>query len=671
MAFWPLLVDVIVKASFVVGLAAIAAALLRRAPASLRHLVWTLGLAGALLVPALSLALPRWELPLTTLAAPETASSTGGFATLPPPGAAASAVVQPRLARGAGDEVTPSPNPIDRAAAAPPAWPFDRFTTIVLVWALGALLILARLVAGLLAVGWLSRRMPEADGPWLALAQRLAADIGITSRLRFLRGAPASMPMACGVLRPAVLMPEDADGWPDARLRIVLLHELAHVKRRDCLTHVFAQIACAVHWFNPLVWIAARRMRAERERACDDLVLAAGTRGSDYADQLIEIARVMRIGRFPALWTGTTLAMAHRTQLEGRLLAILDPGIPRHTLTRVRIAAAACVFAAVLVPVATVQPWAETVHAQEAPEPSPVTRPAPVPAAAAAPHPSRHQQRPAAQPQPAPDAPPHADQDLDIDASISGAIDAAVAQGVQAATSAALANDVQQAVSAAIAEGVTRGTSGLAATLTPAIVGQVAEFSRHHGQPLDSKTLAALTDALNDANAAVREMALGALARMRDPRTFDALISALKDADADAREKAVFGLGQLRDRRAVAALTRMLRDTSADVREQAAFALGQVRDPAALDALTAALRDASPDVREQAAFALGQIRDPRAVDALISALKDRASDVREQAAFALGRIRDARAIDALTAALRDANESVREQAAFALGQIAR
>ena len=152
------------------------------------------------------------------------------------------------------------------------------------------------------------------------------------------------MPMAWGILRPAVLMPAEADEWPIERLRIVLLHELAHVRRRDCLTHLLAQVACAVYWFHPLAWMAARRARAERERACDDLVLAAGTRGSDYAEELLQIARVMRSGRFPAVLAGATLAMAHRSQLEGRLLAILDPRIPRRGLTRLRALAtsAAC-----------------------------------------------------------------------------------------------------------------------------------------------------------------------------------------------------------------------------------------------------------------------------------------------------------------------------------------
>jgi len=133
-----------------------------------------------------------------------------------------------------------------------------------------------------------------------------------------------------------VIMPTDADGWSESRLRIVLLHELAHVKRRDCLTHMLGQAACAFHWFNPLAWLAVKRARTERERACDDLVLARGTRGSDYADQLLEMARVLRGDRFPALLGGASLAMAHRSQLEGRLIAILDPRVPRSGLTRGR-----------------------------------------------------------------------------------------------------------------------------------------------------------------------------------------------------------------------------------------------------------------------------------------------------------------------------------------------
>ena len=126
---------------------------------------------------------------------------------------------------------------------------------------------------------------------WAPLGERLAQSLGIERPVTFLSGDEDAMPMACGLVRARVLLPAEADDWPIERQRVVLLHELAHVKRRDCLTQMLAHLACATYWFNPLVWLAARRLRAERERACDDLVLAAGTRGSDYADHLLDIAR--------------------------------------------------------------------------------------------------------------------------------------------------------------------------------------------------------------------------------------------------------------------------------------------------------------------------------------------------------------------------------------------
>ena len=139
-------------------------------------------------------------------------------------------------------------------------------------------------------------------------------------------------------------MPDAAAQWPEERTRVVILHELAHIKRRDCLTQALAYLVCAAYWFNPLVWLAARRLRAEREHACDDFVLAAGARGSVYAAHLLDIAQAMRLARFSPV-TATSLAMARRTQLEGRLMAILDPAIRRSSALYTRFAAATLVAA--------------------------------------------------------------------------------------------------------------------------------------------------------------------------------------------------------------------------------------------------------------------------------------------------------------------------------------
>jgi len=127
------------------------------------------------------------------------------------------------------------------------------------------------------------------------------------------------------------------------------LHELGHVKRRDCLTQLITQIVCAVYWFNPLVWLASHHMLAERERACDDLVLATGTKPSDYAEHILQIA-ASQSARPLAAFAG--IRFARCSKLEDRLLAILDKNRNRRAMTRPRIVAAIVLLAAIVVPVA-------------------------------------------------------------------------------------------------------------------------------------------------------------------------------------------------------------------------------------------------------------------------------------------------------------------------------
>lgn len=667
----PLVIDAILKAALILAVTALVAGALRRASASARHFVWALGLLSALAAPLLSFALPRWELPIVTIAAPAVPARDAALETSTR--AAADPVTAPLRARrtATAASTTAAAPPVTRAqSASPPSWP----AIALMIWAAGALTILGRMVVGLLAVRWMSRRTPEVTAaPWLAQARALAAGLGL-SRVRFLRGRAGTMPMAWGIARASVLVPADADSWPAHRIRVVLLHELAHVKRRDCLTHLVAQLACAAYWFNPLVWMAVRRLRTERERACDDLVLAAGTRGSDYADQLLDIARVMQAGRFPAVFAGASLAMAHRSQLEGRLIAILDPSVPRRGLSRARAAAAAAVFTAVIVAIASVQPWAEERPALEASiaDETHATHAAEVLHQAPAPRPSA----PAAH---------RLERDSHRDAE-RGRITRAVVDGQlrrseQSGENAApvVAKAVAGGLAGAVAGGVVDGiVSGVADTVAGVVAEAVAELHDQNteavttaakGQVPDPRTVNALMEALKDSDKDVRETAMNVLVRLRDPRMFEPLVAALKDSDADIREQAASALGRMRDARAIDPLAAALKDASASVREQVVFALGQLRAAGTIEAIAMALRDASPSVREQAAFALGQIRDKRTIEPLISALKDGNPSVREQSAFALGQMRAAPAIEALVVALKDVNPGVREQVAFALGRI--
>jgi hypothetical protein len=161
------------------------------------------------------------------------------------------------------------------------------------------------------------------------------------------------MPMAFGCANPTVLLPANAEQWPFARRRDVMMHELAHVARRDCLTQLVAQAACALYWFNPLVWIAARALRGERERACDDVVVRAGARPSEYATHLLQVARDLRVPRATSL---ATVCMARRSQLSDRLLAILDERRNRRTVSRRFAVPAWLVATLILIPAAAFVP---------------------------------------------------------------------------------------------------------------------------------------------------------------------------------------------------------------------------------------------------------------------------------------------------------------------------
>ncbi len=160
------------------------------------------------------------------------------------------------------------------------------------------------------------------------------------------------MPITYGLFRAAVFLPADIDEWSAERRRMVLLHELAHVRRGDTGTHLLARTALSLYWWNPLAWLAWREFLKERERAADDLVLGAGGCASEYATHLLDVARSMQS---PSAVVWNAVPMARRSQLEGRLLAILDSSRDRRPLGRVSPLVASFVAVALMAPVAALQ----------------------------------------------------------------------------------------------------------------------------------------------------------------------------------------------------------------------------------------------------------------------------------------------------------------------------
>lgn len=357
----------LLKTTLLLALAGAVALLLRRASAAARHLVWTLAVAGLLALPLVSLLLPAWTVPVEAplLGAVEGAPAVAPAA-LPAgtPAAAAQGEIPAQAFAPAG------PPPAGWTAEAPAAAaPWTLLSTgewLLAGWALGAALLLLRLAAGWWGVRRLARQAePVADPEWTWLLKDLCWILDVQRPVRLLRSRSSTMPVTWGTLRPTVLLPADADAWPAGRRRVVLLHEMAHVARRDCLVQALADLACALYWFNPLSWYAARQLRAERERACDDQVLAAGARASDYAGHLLEVARAFR----PVGMAGAAaIAMARPSQLEGRLLAVLDSARSRRTPGRRARRVGAAATALLLLPIATLRAGAAPVKEEATPE---------------------------------------------------------------------------------------------------------------------------------------------------------------------------------------------------------------------------------------------------------------------------------------------------------------
>lgn len=317
-------VNLAVKSTLLMILAWLLAKTLRGRSAAVRHLVWMAAFVALLALPVFSLAVPALELPAAWLAqAPAlvfgvTAAGTAASSTSAAASAASAAAHAGRIASTVH-------------------WP----VILILVWGAGCLLLLMQTFV---AYARMSRRR--------RVAPPFDAACDLPHGIRVLEAEEGSMPMAFGVLHPVVFLPADACDWTGERRALVLRHELAHIERGDAAMHLAARAAVSTLWWNPLAWIGWREFLKEREKAADDLVLSAGARASDYAGHLLEIARSMQSESATA-WAA--VAMARRSQLEGRLLSILDERVSRKSARRGTAIAAATAALALCAPFAAVR----------------------------------------------------------------------------------------------------------------------------------------------------------------------------------------------------------------------------------------------------------------------------------------------------------------------------
>jgi WD40 repeat protein/beta-lactamase regulating signal transducer with metallopeptidase domain len=198
---------------------------------------------------------------------------------------------------------------------------------VVMAYLVGALLMLVRLTFAL----WGGRRlrlsaMPIQAGPLAAAVSRQAARIGLKAVPIVAWCRRTSVPVVAGVFRPMILLPATlATGLDSAQLEALIAHELAHIRRYDPLINVLQRLIEATLFFHPAVWYISRRVSAERENACDDLVLLAGWPAARYAQALLEMAELCAAPRGIAK-EGAILAATGggSSQFKRRVLRLLE-----------------------------------------------------------------------------------------------------------------------------------------------------------------------------------------------------------------------------------------------------------------------------------------------------------------------------------------------------------
>ncbi len=303
-----LLISLLLESTVLLSLAGLIAMCTSSASASQRHLVWTSGLLSLLLLP-IALKIGKL-LP----------------ASLPP----ISLLVEDSITVfGAGDSLS--------------VYSVSRF--LVSFWTIVAFILFLRLIRSTVAANVLVKKaVPITDAPWMDLLTICRTQAGLTSNIEIRQSTRAKTPFTFGVIRPVIIVPAGANEWSENRRRAVLLHEMAHIARRDVLTHWLGSLACCLYWFQPLAWYAAARMRSEREHASDDVVLGCGILGSDYAGHLVALSATMS--------PKTTLSMAAGPRLETRLASVLDAKRIRTQTTGTHRYAAILLTIALLAPTA-------------------------------------------------------------------------------------------------------------------------------------------------------------------------------------------------------------------------------------------------------------------------------------------------------------------------------
>ena len=505
-----LIIVIILKSLVLVMAILILTWFMRRSSAAIRHLYLSAAVMILLALPLVSLVIPSWDMEWFSHPLP-----TGEGKTIVAPAER----IETPMESETGKAQFQSPSSGKKSQ-------FQWFEWILAAWLVGSAGLLLRLVGGKFFGYWVARKAPEInDKGFIDTVEQVTQQLGVMGKITILESNRFNVPFVSGIFRPRLIMPSHAKTWPSRRLKNILHHELAHVKRKDILIQFLAQVVCSIYWVNPLVWILERQLFLERERACDDMALGQDIKASEYAGHLMEVLEEMGNKTYNNLWVIT--AMAEGTDFKDRILSILNPTAQRRSPQRMHFRVVIVLALLFLLPFGAFSPWA----AADIPSGD-------SPTVQAAQHPA------------------YKDENKKSDETTVKESKESSQTSDQTKTQLSLFLELLKSPSARVRE---RAAAAL-------------------GEMGDRRAVLELISLLRDENPLVREHVASALRDLGDRRAVPALIEALGDEDAVVREHVATALGTLGDKRALQPLTDALqKEQDHNVQEHIISALKKLR----------------------------------------------------------------------------------------------
>lgn len=352
--FW----SMAIRSTMALSITTVVTLLLRRKSAALRHRIWVLGLGASVLIPMVLLTGPTISIPLlsaqsrvNTQLKPDQPDGKNDVIDVSSRLSADTAVAPASLATpdtAAGITNMGSSLSVTNA----PAEALSSFHLTVRIWLAGLGLGVGTFILIYAGQSYRVNQLPSLQNTsWQQSVEAAANRLGLKQNVKTVVSEVMRVPAAFGVVNTTLIVPADWQTWSLDQRECILLHELAHVHRRDVATQVFARLAVLTQWFNPLAWHAARQLRIERELASDDCVLRTGCPASNYAQHLLLTVKQYLPQPMPV-----GVAMAHSARLDDRVKAILNPQTNRSAVGRSTFALAttvtllACVVLGLMTP---------------------------------------------------------------------------------------------------------------------------------------------------------------------------------------------------------------------------------------------------------------------------------------------------------------------------------